>query len=62
MTEYTTQRKLDALQRELLLRQQKYPGYIQRGRMTALQAAYQIDVMRAIVADYEKLAQQERLI
>ena len=54
--------KLKCVKRELAMRLNVYPKWIQSGRMKLEQSTHEISVMRAIVEDYEKKADQERLI
>jgi antibiotic biosynthesis monooxygenase (ABM) superfamily enzyme len=62
-TEFTAEEKYKAAQRELEWRLRVYPGRIAKDLMSRREAEYQIDVMRAIARDYNKLAQEtERLI
>jgi hypothetical protein len=45
--------------RELAMRRRLYPHWIEKGTITAKDAAQRIAIMEAIVADYK---QQERLL
>ena len=58
----TNDEKLKCAKRELAMRLNVYPKWIQSGRMKPEQSAYEISVMRAIVEDYEKRIELERLI
>lgn len=49
----TTAEKLACVKRELALRQNVYPRWVEQNRMNAGKAAREIAVMQAIVADYE---------
>jgi hypothetical protein len=49
----TRQDKIGALKRELKWRREVYPRRIARGHMTEDEAARQVAVMEAILADYE---------
>jgi len=62
MKTFTAQQKLEAVQRELNYRQRVYARRIAEGTMTLKKADYECDVMRAIAADYAKLADKERLL
>lgn len=62
-TVFTAEQKHRVAQREVEWRLRVYPGRVQKQLMSREQAEYQIDVMRAIAADYNKIAQEtERLI
>lgn len=54
--------KLACAKRELSYRKWVYPGRVEADKMSAGKAAHEIACMEAIVADYEKLAEKERLI
>lgn len=58
----TAEDKLKCVQRELMMRRRVYERRIADGEMSRDFANEQIEVMQAIVADYEKLAQKERLL
>lgn len=45
--------KFACVQRELALRKNVYPRWVEQNRMKADKAAREIAVMKAIVADYE---------
>jgi hypothetical protein len=51
---YTFEQKLKAVERELSLRKQVYPGSVKVGRMKQADADYQIDVFEEIARDYER--------
>jgi hypothetical protein len=51
--------KLKVLRREIALRKNVYPRRIARHEMSQLQADYEIEVMEAILADYEQRAKNE---
>lgn len=57
--EITIQQKLNELRREMALRRNVYPGMIRSGRMTQTHADRHMAVLAAIIADYEKLQQDE---
>ncbi len=62
-TDFTAEEKFKAACRELEWRLRVYPGRVAQDSMSRREAEYQIDVMRAIAADYNKLAQErERLL
>jgi hypothetical protein len=48
--------KREALERELKLRRQVYPGRVARGRMTEAQAQHQIWLIEQILKDYQERA------
>ncbi|GIV82720.1 MAG: hypothetical protein KatS3mg051_2074 [Anaerolineae bacterium] len=50
----TLQDKIEELRRELQHRDRVYPRLIARGTLSAEQAARQIEVLQAILADYER--------
>jgi hypothetical protein len=54
MTDFSDADKLKSLKRELALRERVYPKRVEDGRMGAVQAAHELDIMRAIIADYEE--------
>jgi hypothetical protein len=62
MSTFTAAEKLKAIRRELQMRNRVYARWVFDGKMTPHQAAHEIAVMEAIAEDYEKLAQQERLL
>lgn len=45
--------KLKCAQRELALRRNVYPRWVEKGKISAGKAEWEIAVMQAIVADYE---------
>jgi hypothetical protein len=49
----TTADKLACAARELALRKNVYPRWVEQNRMGAARAALEISMMQAIVADYE---------
>ena len=53
--------KLTCAERELKMRRQVYPRWIDVGRMSTSKAAHEIAVMEAIVADYRKILENEAL-
>jgi hypothetical protein len=56
----STKEKCDCVRRELALRMRVYPGWVARHKITAKNAAREIEVMTAIVEDYCRMADQER--
>ena len=54
--------KLRCVERELKMRRNVYPRWIEKGNISVGKAAHEIAAMEAIVADYKKLAEDERLI
>ncbi len=58
----TEEDKLACAKRELKLREQVYPRRVDKRQMTQQLADRETRTMRAIVADYEKRAESERLI
>lgn len=59
---FTATDKLEAVRRELKYRRRVYQHRVDQQLMTPQEAQYQIGVMEAIAADYDRLAQSERLI
>lgn len=59
---FTAEEKLAAVTRELKFRRFVYPNRIASAKMSKQQADRQIALFEAIEADYEKLAQGERLL
>jgi hypothetical protein len=49
----TTADKLACAKRELAMRQQLYPRWIETKKLSAGKAAHELAAMRAIIADYE---------
>ena len=54
--------KLACAERELKMRRKVYPRWIADGRLSAGKAAHEIAAMEAIVADYSRLSEKDRLI
>lgn len=54
--------KLACVKRELMMRRNVYPRWIEHGKITAGKAAHEIACMEAIVEDYQPLAERERLL
>lgn len=59
---FTAEEKLKEVLRELAYRNYVYPRRIMDKKMTEAQAARQIGIMHAIAADYQELANKERLL
>lgn len=55
----TTPLKLACLKRELAMRRAVYPRQVASGRLNPDKAARELELMEAIVADYERLASTE---
>jgi hypothetical protein len=47
--------KIRVLRREIAMRRSIYPSRVLNGKMTQVEAEFEIDVMEAILKDYEKL-------
>lgn len=58
----TTEDKLACVRRELVMRCNVYPRRVNSGQMTQAAADRQIQLMEAIVEDYEQKAKDERLL
>jgi hypothetical protein len=54
--------KLECVKRELKFRERVYPRLLQQHKMTSAQAVRELDLMRAIVEDYQVRAAKERLL
>lgn len=54
--------KLACAEREVKFRKRVYPRFIDDGRLSAGKAAHEIAAMEAIVEDYKRLAEGERLL
>lgn len=54
--------KLKCAERELGFRQRVYDRLIEKGKMTKRQADREIELMVAIVNDYQAMAEAERLL
>jgi hypothetical protein len=59
---FIAEQKLQAIRREIRWRSRVYPNRLQTGRMSQKEADYELAVMGAIEADYEKEADKERLL
>jgi len=58
----TYEDKMKSAERELKQRLYVYPRRVAAGKMSKPLADREIEIMRAIAADYAKLAQTERLL
>ena len=61
-TVITNTDKLAAVRREIALRTKVYPRLIREGVMSPEKANRELALMQAIAADYERLAEGERLL
>jgi len=59
---FSTGDKLRCVLRELRMRQRVYPRRVAAGRMHRATAEHEIELMEAIVKDYEQREQEERLV
>jgi hypothetical protein len=57
-----TSDKLACARRELALRERNYPNWIEQDRISAGRATHEIECMKAIVEDYNKLVDLEERI
>jgi hypothetical protein len=62
LAQFTAAEKHREALRELAMRKRLYPRWVEKGAMTAKDAAQKIALMEAIAADYAKFAEKERLI
>ena len=62
MSAISNAEKLACAKRELQMRENVYPRWIDKGKLTNQKAQHQLAVMRAIVEDYKKLVDAERLL
>lgn len=60
--QFTAEQKLECLRRELRFRKRVYARKVEQGDMKAEFANEQIALVEAMIADYEALAANERLI
>ena len=58
----TASDKLSCVQRELKMRRQLYPRWVEEGKMSEGAAAHQLACMEDIVRDYRAAAEKERLL
>ena len=54
MTDFSDFDKLKSLKRELALRERVYPKRVEEGKMPVQLATHELEIMRALVADYEE--------
>lgn len=54
MSEFTLEHKLEAIEREILMRRKTYPGLVIKGKMRRAVADREIAIMEAIAKDYDK--------
>ena len=54
----TLNQKIDCLRRELRMRERVYPRQVTAGKMRPTDAALEIEIMTAVLNDYEQLATQ----
>lgn len=59
---YTAQEKHREIMREMKLRQQLYPRWVETGKLSRKDADHQIDILKAIAADYATQMQREQLL
>lgn len=59
---WTEEEKLACLRRELKQREYVYPRRVEAGKMSRPKMEEELDLIRAIIADYEGRAQSERLL
>jgi hypothetical protein len=51
--------KLAEIRREIAMRHNAYPKWVEAGRLTQQKSDYQLRVMEAIAADYERALERE---
>ncbi len=59
---FTAADKLAAAKREVSMRRRVYPRWVDNGKMTLAQADLETALMEAIVADYQREVEGERLL
>lgn len=59
---FTAEMKRDAARREIRFRERVYNNKVRQGSMTQAKADFEIEIMREIAEDYERLAKQDRLL
>ena len=59
---HSAREKLTALHREVAFRRRVYDRRVGEGKMSRKMADYEIGIFEDIAADYEKLAEGERLL
>ena len=60
MVSPTTRDKLACAQRELKMRRDIYPRWVEQGRMSQAKADFEIACMEAILADYQRAIENEQ--
>ena len=55
-TKITLNQKIDCLRRELRMRERVYPRQVTAGKMRPTDAALEIEIMTAVLNDYERQA------
>lgn len=56
---FTKAQKIAELKREIKIRERVYPHWIVQGKVEANEAYDRIDILKAILADYERDPQQK---
>lgn len=59
---YTNEQKAKAIARELGYRRRVYNRRVDEGQMSAKKMEYEIDIFEAILADYMRKADEEKLL
>jgi hypothetical protein len=59
-SKYPPEVKIRALKREVAMRQRVYPHQVSHKKMTQVEAEFEIEVMRAILKDYEESIKKDR--
>lgn len=59
---FTNEQKLEALRRELKMRMRVYSRFVIEGKMTQEKSEHELGVVRAMIEDYARLCETERLI
>lgn len=59
---FTAEQKRRAIERELKYRMRVYARRVMDGKMSKEKSDYELDVMTAILEDYQALAAKERLL
>ena len=59
---FTAEDKMNCALRELRMRERVYPGWVEKGRITAEKSERELALMAAIVEDYRALVAKERLL
>jgi hypothetical protein len=58
----TTEDKLACAEREVKMRERVYPRWVELKKMSLGKATHEIEAMKAIVADYQKLLAKELVV